>query len=190
MDFPKNAFWDFALKVYAAPGVSQACLEVQERLGVDVNVLLFCLWVGESGRGAMTAGALSHSRDSVGAWHEGVVKKLRAVRRALKQDSFGAPNELAASFRAEIQGREIDAEHIEQLVLAGSVADMVPDGSRPADARAEDAVANVGTYLVQLNASLMGVDRAALATIVAAACPAMPKAKAETALSQHAPITF
>jgi uncharacterized protein (TIGR02444 family) len=189
MDFPKHPFWDFALKVYGAPGVSQACLEVQERHGVDVNVLLFCLWVGESGRGAMTPAQLSHARDSVHRWHEGVVKKLRGVRRVLKEDSLGAPNEFADRLRREIQAREIDAEHIEQLVLVASVTDLDVDESRAPEARGEDAVANVGTYLVQLNASLMGVDRAALATIVAAACRGMPPEKAETALSQHAPIT-
>jgi uncharacterized protein (TIGR02444 family) len=190
MDFPKHPFWDFAIKVYGAQGVSGACLEVQERLGVDVNVLLFCLWVGESGRGALTPNQLAHARDSVGRWHESVVKKMREVRRALKDDTFGAPRALSDELRRGIQAREIDAEHVEQLVLAASVDALAADTARPAEARGEDAVANVGTYLAQLNASLMGVDRAALATIVAAACPAMPKPKAETALSQHAPITF
>jgi len=190
MEFPKHSFWDWALKVYGAPGVSQACLDVQERLHVDVNVLLFCLWVGESGLGTLTAERLAHARGSVDDWHENVVKRLRDVRRALKEDSLGAPNELATGLRREIQGREIDAEHIEQLVLVASIADLDADATRPPEARGDDAVANVAMYLAQLNASLMGVDRAALATIVAAACPGLPKAKAETALSQHAPITF
>ena len=31
MDFPAHPFWDFALDVYRRPGVSDACLALQER---------------------------------------------------------------------------------------------------------------------------------------------------------------
>jgi uncharacterized protein (TIGR02444 family) len=37
-----NAFWDFSLKVYAAAGVADECILLQDRFGIDVNLLLFC----------------------------------------------------------------------------------------------------------------------------------------------------
>lgn len=190
MEFPAHPIWDFALRVYKTPGVSDACLEIQERHGADVNVLLFCCWLGESGRGAVTAERLAESRQAVASWHESVVKKLRAVRRGLKGGIENAPPDLTQELRANVQKYEIDAEHIELLTLAASVADLKPDAARPADARAEDAVANIGVYLTGLNATLMGVDRTALGTIVAAAFPDYGRTRAETVLSARLPITF
>jgi uncharacterized protein (TIGR02444 family) len=190
MDFPAHPFWDFALRVYKAPGVSDACLAIQERHGADVNVVLFCCWLGESGRGTVTPDRIAEACDAVASWHESVVKKLRAVRRILKDGAKKAPADLAGELRSQIQTYEIDAEHIELLMLAASVADLKPDAGRPADARAEDAIANVGLYLTHVNATLMGVDRTALGTIVAAAFPDYGRARAEATLSARIPITF
>lgn len=182
MDFPEHPFWDFALRVYRSPGVGAACLEVQERLGIDVNVLLFCCWLGESGRGAVSPEILAQARDSVTTWHESVVKHLRFVRRILKDGIASAPPELAQALRAQIQAREIDAEHIEQLMLAASVASLGVSPSRPVDQRVGDALANIGAYLKTLDASATADDRLALGRIVAAAFPGLPENAAKLSL--------
>ena len=39
-------FWDFSVRTYGVPGVSQACLALQDERGVDVNMLLYCIWIG------------------------------------------------------------------------------------------------------------------------------------------------
>lgn len=44
----ENEFWQFSLAVYAAPGVEAECLALQEALGIDVNLLLFFVWLGAS----------------------------------------------------------------------------------------------------------------------------------------------
>ena len=186
MDFPEHPFWDFALRVYRSPGVSAACLEVQERLGLDVNVLLFCCWLGASGRGAVPRTTLVRARDSVATWHESVVKHLRSVRRALKDGIASAPPELAQALRAQIQAREIDAEHIEQLMLAASVAALVVKARATDDERVDDAVANVGTYVQSLGVAATGADRAALGCIVAAAFPGQQREPIEARLSNLA----
>ena len=183
MDFPEHPFWDFALRVYRTPGVSAACLEVQERLGLDVNVLLFCCWLGESGRGAMSPTTLVQARDSVATWHESVVKHLRSVRRVLKDGVDSAPPELAQALRAQIQAREIDAEHIEQLMLVASAAALVVKVRATDDERVDDAVANVGTYVQSLGVMMKGADGAALGCVVAAAFPGRPREPIEAKLS-------
>ncbi len=38
-------FWTFSLGYYRGAGVSEACLELQDNCGVDVNVVLFLLWM-------------------------------------------------------------------------------------------------------------------------------------------------
>ena len=56
-DFPDHPFWDFSLIVYMTPGVGPACVALQEAHELDVNIVLFCLWAGASGRGALGGGA-------------------------------------------------------------------------------------------------------------------------------------
>jgi uncharacterized protein (TIGR02444 family) len=190
MDFPAHPFWDFALKVYGSPGVGEACLDVQERLGMDVNVLLFCCWVGESGRGSLTSEALAHACEAVAEWHEAVVRKLRSVRRALKTGVGSVPKEFADGLRRQIQAREIDAEHVEQLMLVASIGAIAAAESRPAAARAEDAVENVARYVARLDKSPTGADARALATILAATFPALGRERIETVLARRIGIAF
>ena len=39
-----SPFWRFSLQLYRLPGVAEACIELQEKCGADVNLLLFLLW--------------------------------------------------------------------------------------------------------------------------------------------------
>src|SRR5262249_40267230 len=43
-------FWNFSLKVYGRPGVAAACIALQDGLGLDVNLLLYCCWHGRARR--------------------------------------------------------------------------------------------------------------------------------------------
>ena len=45
-----SRFWQFSLDFYARPGVADACLELQDRAGVDVNVLFFVLYLAAQER--------------------------------------------------------------------------------------------------------------------------------------------
>ena len=50
LGLPKSVFWDFSLAVYGKPGFPQAAIALQDRHGLNVNMLLFCLWAGANGR--------------------------------------------------------------------------------------------------------------------------------------------
>jgi uncharacterized protein (TIGR02444 family) len=147
MDFPDHPFWDFSLEVYHREGVGAACLHLQERHAIDVNVVLFCLWLGESGRGVMTGDELAALAGAVEDWHKVVVRGLRAVRATLKQDFSDVPKKLREHVRGEVQKAEIDAEHLEQLLLAAAVERPVAPEARGLEDRARDAAANVDLYL-------------------------------------------
>ena len=66
-----NPFWDFSLAVYHRPGVAQACLALQDRRGLDVNLLLFCCWAGSLGR-RLEPQDIARLRRAVGDWQERV----------------------------------------------------------------------------------------------------------------------
>lgn len=168
MDFPAHPFWDFALDVYRQPGVSEACLQLQERDHVDVNLLLFACWVGASGGGRLSRDEVERCRDAVGPWHDAVVRPLRGVRRTLKGGLGAAPMELSDQLRKAIQAREIDAEHIEQLMLTATIR-REPNPQTPLSARLHDAGRNALTYLSVLNATADAAAKGNLAIILGAA---------------------
>lgn len=175
-EFPEHPFWDFSLEVYMAPGVGKACIELQERHGLDVNLLLFCVWAGASGRGVLDDRGMEAATSSVRVWHDAVVRPLRAVRTRMKGGLPRASAELAESLRRRIQKIEIDCEHAEQLMVADSV-DLAPDRSRSEDGRAEDAAANVARYFRSFGGDVAPEDRSRLEVVLGAAFAGMPPAR-------------
>lgn len=104
---------DYALSLYGREGVPAACLLLQDRLGLDVNLLLFAAFMGRTRGRAMTAADVAAAEARVAAWHAEVVRPLRAVRRRLKSGPAPAPSEATAALRARLQDLEIAAELIE-----------------------------------------------------------------------------
>ncbi len=170
MDFPPHAFWDFSVTLYAKPGVAPACLELQERHGIDVNALMFCLWLGASGRGPAPREALDAAFDAVGPWHEAVVRTLRPLRRRLKPGFEPIDPALVQGLRARIQKVEIDAEHIEQIALAASAAaQATARAGLSADERAAHAARHAAVYFARAAVRRDAEDAERLCVIFAAA---------------------
>ncbi len=172
--FPACEFWDFSLAVYGSRGVPAACLALQERYRANVNLLLFCCWLGASGRGALGEAGLTEAQAAAGRWHAEVVRGLRAVRKLLKDAHGRAPGELAEELRKKVAAAELEAEHIEQLLLAGLAPPPAPGAaSRSPLERAADAARGAAAYLAGLGAALDGADRDALLALLAGVFPAL-----------------
>jgi uncharacterized protein (TIGR02444 family) len=107
-----NPFWRFSLAVYDAPGVAAECLALQDARGVDVNVLLFCAWLG-SMKKTLTADDLTAIEARVRPWREAAVQPLRAARRGMKAWSDAD----IAALRKDVAALELRAEQIEQAML-------------------------------------------------------------------------
>ena len=45
MALHSTKFWDFSNQLYDKDGVTEICLNLQEELEVDVNLVLFCYWI-------------------------------------------------------------------------------------------------------------------------------------------------
>ncbi len=146
-NFPQHPFWDYSLRLYGAPGVSEACLKLQDEYGLDVNLILFCLWAGTEGPGRITADELATALARTAPWQRQVVERIRWLRRTLKLDELGATRELVDQFRPAVQELEISAEHVEQLVLAS----LVPASRGAAGAPA--AVENLLAYFAATGVS-------------------------------------
>jgi uncharacterized protein (TIGR02444 family) len=115
-----SPFWRFSLKAYAAPGVAEECLDLQERFGLDVNLLLFAAYLGAAEGVTLSADDVAAAAGIVGTWHAETVRGLRALRRALKpacQDPQNAWRGPTAALRNQVKASEVEAERIEQAML-------------------------------------------------------------------------
>ena len=182
-DFLPHPFWNFSLEVYGAEGVSQACLDLQDRRGCDVNVLMFCTWLGASGRGTLSAERLRAILAESGRWQREAVEPLRGLRRALKERlaSPELPPETIAALRRKVADAELAAEHAEQLMLA---AHHPQPGNRdlPSHARLRAAVGNLAVYALCLGVTPDERDRQSVATLVAAAFPTLLRVEVDRAV--------
>ncbi len=171
MEFPDHPFWDFSLEVYGTKGVAAACLVLQEAHQLDVNIVLYCCWIGTSGRGALDAGEAEAMAAAVAEWHGDIVRGVRAVRQRLKGGLAPAPLELSEPLRRRIAEIEVELEHVEQLTLAATI-DRPADPEASAERRAADAAANIDRYFSTIGRTPSADDRTAITTIVAAALQA------------------
>jgi uncharacterized protein (TIGR02444 family) len=143
--FEHHPFWDFSLRVYGNDGVPAACIELQERRGIDVNLLLFCAWIGESGRGILGQSDLDAALAATAAWNRDIVRALRVVRDRLKGGMPPIPTERSHALRKMILEIEVKCEHVEQTALV-AVVSRTADPTVTSERRGGDAVTNVAAY--------------------------------------------
>ena len=111
--------WQFAEAVYGHAEVSQACLFLQDRCGVDVNVLLFALWLAAERKIQIDVAVIREVDATVRQWRQEIVQPLRAIRRRLKTGPSPAPDAATEALRARLIDVEIELERIELSVLEG-----------------------------------------------------------------------
>jgi uncharacterized protein (TIGR02444 family) len=115
---PRGEFQRFAVDVYGRDGVATASVLLQDRYGVDVNVLLLAAYVGAVERSAFTGDESAAAVARTGQWQRDVVGPLRAVRTRLKDGPPPAPSAATVALRDRIKAVELDAEMIELDELA------------------------------------------------------------------------
>jgi uncharacterized protein (TIGR02444 family) len=169
-----NPFWDFSLALYRRGGVAEACLALQDRHGLDVNLLLYCLWAGSRGH-RLDAGEIDALSAAAGPWHEAVVEPLRAARRWLK-DQKSAPPGPAEALRQAIKARELEAEAIEQGILHDRM--VIP----PAEGTLRHGAASLMAYIDFAGIHPDSEDTANLAVLLGACFPDLPPLDAVQAL--------
>lgn len=119
---PPGALWDFSLALYARDGVADACLRLQDRHGLDVCLILFCVWHGLR-LGAVPDAVMARAAAFSERWGREVVRPLRGVRRRMKRmDPAGAPlDRLREEVKAvELAAERIQLERLERLAGAGA----------------------------------------------------------------------
>jgi uncharacterized protein (TIGR02444 family) len=161
-------FERFALRLYRRAGVADACLDLQNRHDLDVNVVLFAAYIGAVRRQTLTIADLDLAQRRVDAWHHEVVRPLRAVRQRLKTGPVPAPNEASEGLRRKLAQLEIDAEVIELDQLGALIPEV--HSPRSTSSAAECATAAIETVIrTHTDIALNDEDRQGIDTIAAEA---------------------
>ena len=145
-----SAFWQFSLAFYARPQVADACVQLQDSAGVDVNLLLYLLFIATHQR-EVSRDDVARLDALVKAWREQAVLPLRSLRRQLKTGIEPLPVSNTEALRSAVKRIELDAEHIEQDLLeqqapASSLGKLVASRS----AAAHSNLAAYGEFLQAL----------------------------------------
>jgi uncharacterized protein (TIGR02444 family) len=142
VESPDNeALWRFSTAFYARAGVAEALIKLQDRAGFDVNLMLFALWFGLSGRNRFTAAELAAADQAAGPIRSDLVEPLRALRRRLRSN----PNADIQRLREEIKRLELAAERVLQNRLARIAG--TPGSENAPGSRLAAAEANLTLYL-------------------------------------------
>lgn len=111
----RSNLWDFSLRQYACAGVADACLRLQDEYEVNVNVLLWCLWLEQRGI-TLDAARLRSAQKRIRDWDEYYVVPLRQLRRRMKVE-FGTADADIELVRQQIKQAELLAEKQLQSLL-------------------------------------------------------------------------
>lgn len=112
----QQSLWDFAIALYKQEGVADACLDLQDRHGVNVLLLFFAGWAGAKGR-LLSQADIRTAASVMMPWYDGVIMPLRTLRRSLKTGPYPAPDEQTEALRTKIKGDELEAEKIALRLL-------------------------------------------------------------------------
>ena len=112
----QNPLWRYSLRVYRLPAVESVCLALQDGSGTDTNLLLYCCWLGESGRSVDKRG-LRAAMAALAHWQAEVIQPVRQARRALKSARADWPGGTVQDLRRRLSTIELDLEYLEQCRL-------------------------------------------------------------------------
>lgn len=141
-----NDFWRYSLLLYSRPGVAKACIALQDRHGLDVNMMLFAMWAGSRGR-TLQDREIEVLMAACATWQDRVVRPLRTIRREEKQNG-----NWSAVYLRGIAELELAAERVQQ----DSMFSLLRVGAGPSDPLV--AAANMHRYVALSVQILANVD--------------------------------
>lgn len=115
MDFPNSDFWNYSTQIWTLPEVEAICLDLQNNYGANINMLLYCCWVGDK-KLSLNDDDLQVLLDTVQPWQT-IIKPLRDSRKMMQQHLIAMPANMVDQTVNNITEMELNAEHMSQMAL-------------------------------------------------------------------------
>lgn len=108
--------WNFSLTVYARAGVAAQCLRLQDEWNININMLLWALWLERRGV-ALNKELMIRAERALADWERDLLQPLRQLRRQLRAQ-FDFDEATVADCYEQLKSAELQAERVEQHRLA------------------------------------------------------------------------
>ncbi len=183
VEYPEHPFWKFSLKIYGGEGVSRACINIQDRHEMDVNLLLLGTWFGASGRGRLSKSQLDAAIGVSRQWNREIVCNLRSIRERLKDGFEGFSANHTDGMRKAVLALEIECEQIEHFALAGALGAAADGPDDDGTDGLSESSANLLAYFERKGVVPTAADRDDMAVILGSAYPDRDEDKIRLSLS-------
>lgn len=74
--------WNYILRLYGVDGMQSTCLDLQDKVGVDVVFLLWLLWLGCQQSRVLSETSILDLERATRSWREATILPIRGARRA------------------------------------------------------------------------------------------------------------
>ncbi|MCK4608357.1 MAG: DUF2390 domain-containing protein [Gammaproteobacteria bacterium] len=144
-DLPEHPFCTYVNQNLSHEPIKDALTSLQQHLDLNINVLLFCCWVGKSGRKQLNKKELLTILTTITPWHEQIVATLKKLRVTLQHKISSS---LSHNISQLVQEQEAAANKIEQLMLTEIITHKPV--SRGEKQKLNDSCRNIHTYCKEL----------------------------------------
>ncbi len=153
-----DSLWEFASTRYEWAGVAELCLELQDELDADVNMLLAGAWLGARDC-RWQVGDVAHIVAACAQWRALCLLPLRRIRRDLK----GLPG--AEGWYLRLKALELEAERQQLHRMEELLRPAIPTLAATNVSPPELIETNVSSYLETLAAAPATRTRSAAASL-------------------------
>ncbi len=164
-----DEFWSYSTAIY--PDISQECLFLQDTHNLDVNIVLFCCWVGRLGK-ILGVRKLTKIQEIVAPMRHNVTSPLRGVRGYLKGNN-SIPD--AKTLMQNILKIELEAERSEQTLIVYTAETLGILESSDEFNYSNCTLINLQSYFELTNTQIDGATLNALLGLMIGVFPSTPK---------------
>tara|TARA_Y100000588_G_scaffold307576_1_gene331800 strand:- start:78 stop:623 length:546 start_codon:yes stop_codon:yes gene_type:complete len=109
-------FWQFSLAYYQHSNSAETLLRLQNNYGLDINLILFALWVGSIESTALLRDHFQTLDSSITNWRDNIIQPLRKLRQTAKAQTALFSN-FSDNFLNMTSDIELEAERVCQALL-------------------------------------------------------------------------
>ena len=148
MNFPNSELWNYSTQLWTLPSVETICLDLQNNFEVNINILLYCCWVGDK-KLCLNEDDVQSLLDSIHPWQT-IIKPLRDSRKMMQQHLIAMPANMVDQTVSNMSEMELNAEHMSQLAIEKA---LKPEKitHTPDQSNIECCLSNIKTYLNSLD---------------------------------------
>lgn len=148
MQFPDSDFWNFSVNFYPLSNVEQCCLELQDKHGLNVNLVLFCYWLAAEKQQLLNPEHCQSLINISQQWQD-IITPLRQSRQLIKHTPMALTEMARKETRNNISKIELNMEHMHQLSLEQSWMNMKIESSN--ESLENISIHNIRLYLDTVN---------------------------------------